>query len=177
MPRYEGVEHPINACTPATLVKVLAAEHADSDYQQQAGELHRLVERMQLQRGEVTRHLEDFDAMVLTVKYLAYLFDQVLLWRRAAQQVGDIENLRTILEDIAQRNRTMLQAVIANDARGRDATAMLQRTRPAKETSVDHLLYFLNQATTFAAELAAEPHAFAALFDEIPARQRTPTLS
>ncbi|MFA7235722.1 MAG: family 20 glycosylhydrolase [Phycisphaeraceae bacterium] len=163
-PGYTGIEYPINAHDAATLKRALAdAGHSDAEYQREADELRGLAERMTRQRGGVTKNIGDYDAMTLSIRYLTYLFDRVLLWRRAGERAGDAGALGVILRDIAGRDRAMLDAVAANDAVGRDVPAMLGRKLLATDTSADHLLTFLGHAAAFSAKLAADPRIFADL--------------
>jgi len=112
----------------------------------------------------VTKNVRDFDALLLSVRYLEALFwRQSAIQKSAAAKLLDREAARKLIQTISDRDRTLLDALNTDWNSGRPADS------PAKSTPLygmepkDQLVFQWSRATAFSADLAVHPDRFCAL--------------
>ncbi len=126
----------------------------------------RLIEQMHAKSKTVTRNQADFQAMVISVKYLDHIQWRQNITASLSQKTAD-QALR-ILSDIADRDAAMLRSIL--DAWNSQRFPWTSGQTP--ETGHDDLAGTLSKAASFSRKLAENPNIFRTLFDTMQGENR-----
>jgi len=153
-----GLRLPVPFSTEAELTAALA------DRTHPANPFPHVRELLLAVQPSVNRNLTDFEALLLSVRYLETLF-----WRRsvikdsAAAKPFDTEAARNLIQNIADRDRSLLDALNRDWESGRPADSPAKLAPLYGMEPKDQLVFQWSRAAAFSAELAAHPGRFYAL--------------
>jgi hypothetical protein len=148
---WMGMELIVPWSSDEELKKVLA------DKSQQANPFPRVSSLLDQLEASVSKNIADFRAFKLCVAYLDGLY-----WREAivTKQPKDREAARTLIEEIAKRDRALDVALSADWDEGRPVDSP-DKTEPLFGFGAkDQMLYSWKQATAYSASLAGDPSRF-----------------
>jgi hypothetical protein len=112
----------------------------------------------------VTKNTHDFEALLLSVRYLETLFwRQRVVQERAATEPLDHDDARQLIQTIAERDRILLDALNKDWDAGRPADSPAKLAPLYGMEPKDQLVFQWSRAAAFSADLAAHPDRFHAL--------------
>jgi hypothetical protein len=112
----------------------------------------------------VTKNQRDFEAVLLSVRYLETLFwRRGLMLQRAAAMRLDRQAARNLIEAIAGRDRSLLDELNKDWDTGRPADSPAKLKPLYGMEPKDQLVYQWSRAAAFSADLAAHPDRFYAV--------------
>ena len=131
------------------------------DRSEAANPFPRLRELLDSLKASVTKDAGDFDALVLSTRYLEALF-----WRESAIRAGGgtkrlgREEAQKLIQTIASRDRALLNELNRDwdEGRPKDSPAKLKPLYGMEPK--DQLVYQWSRATAYSSELAAQPARF-----------------
>ena len=115
-------------------------------------------------KPSVIKNAGDFEALLLSVRYLETLFwRQGVIQERAATEPFDRDAARELIQTIAERDRTLLDALNKDWDAGRPADSPAKLAPLYGMEPKDQLVFQWSRAAAFSADLAAHPDRFHAL--------------
>jgi hypothetical protein len=109
----------------------------------------------------VLKNLSDFRAFALSVEYLeATFWRQSIIFEQAAVKPIDLESARALIQNIAERDRSLVDALAKDWDRGRSPDSAAKRAPLFGFAPKDQLLFQGQRAADFSANLALHPDRF-----------------
>ena len=109
----------------------------------------------------VLKNLSDFRAFALSVEYLeATVWRDSIIGNQAALKPIDLESARVLIQNIAERDRTLAVALTEDWDRGRSPDSAAKRAPLYGFEPKDELLFQWQRAADFSANLALHPDRF-----------------
>jgi hypothetical protein len=121
----------------------------------------RLRSLLVLLEPSVVKNLSDFRAFALSVEYLeATFWRESIIFDQAAAKPIDQESARLLIQNIAERDRTLAEALAKDWDRGRSPDSGAKRAPLFGFAPKDQLLFQWQRAADFSASLALDPDRF-----------------
>jgi hypothetical protein len=109
----------------------------------------------------VLKNLSDFRAFSLSVEYLeAAFWRESVIFERAALKPIDLESAHVLIQNIAERDRTLAEALAKDWDTGRSPDSAAKRAPLFGLAPKDQLLFQWQRAADFSASLALDPDRF-----------------
>jgi hypothetical protein len=109
----------------------------------------------------VLKNLSDFRAFALSVQYLeAAFWRESIIFEQAAVKPIDLESARLLIQNIAERDRTLAEALAKDWDRGRSPDSAAKRAPLFGFAPKDQLLFQWQRAADFSANLSLNPDRF-----------------
>ena len=124
----------------------------------------RLRSLLVLLEPSVLKNLSDFRAFSLSVEYLeAAFWRESVIFEQAAVKPIDLESAHVLIQNIAERDRTLAEALAKDWDRGRSPDSAAKRAPLFGFAPKDQLLFQWQRAADFSASLALDPVRFYSL--------------
>jgi Glycosyl hydrolase family 20, catalytic domain len=121
----------------------------------------RLRSLLVLLEPSVLKNLSDFRAFSLSVEYLeAAFWRESVMFERAAVRPIDLDSARLLIENIAERDRTLAEALAKDWDGGRSPDSAAKHAPLFGFAPKDQLLFQWQRAADFSASLALNPDRF-----------------
>jgi hypothetical protein len=121
----------------------------------------RLRSLLVLLEPSVLKNLSDFRAFALSVEYLeAAFWRESILFEQAAVKPIDLESARVLIQNIAERDRTLAKTLAKDWDRGRFPDSAAKDAPLFGFAPKDELLFQWQRAADFSANLALHPDRF-----------------
>lgn len=106
-------------------------------------------------------NLSDFRAFALSVEYLeAAFWRESIIFEQAAVKSIDLESARVLIQNIAERDRALAEALAVDWDRGRSPDSAAKRAPLFGFEPKDQLFFQWQRAADFSASLALHPDRF-----------------
>jgi hypothetical protein len=121
----------------------------------------RLRSLLVLLEPSVLKNLSDFRAFALSVEYLeASFWRESILFEQAAVKPIDLESARVLIQNIAERDRTLAETLVKDWDKGRFSDSAAKDAPLFGFAPKDELLFQWQRAADFSATLALHPDRF-----------------